>query len=103
MTIFQTTALSGFLLLGFQGGPWQHHGPTEAEKEASRVKIGITKVQQQKIEAIFADSGKREHDIRQKTRELYGELFSKVYRNYNLDRAREEELQRQIVELYKQR
>ena len=36
-------------------------------------------------------------------RKLYGELFSKVYREYEYDRKQEEAIQSQIIELYKQR
>jgi Spy/CpxP family protein refolding chaperone len=59
--------------------------PSEDEKEKARIRIGITREQQQQIEAIFADARRQEGEVHQKTRELYRQLFE-LYDSYEFDR-----------------
>lgn len=110
------TALMGLIVVGVagSGGPvWARQGeaprrgqfrmearrgPSDADKEKARIRIGMTKEQQQQIEAVFNESDK-------KTREVFTELGQKhqdlqhVYDSYEIDKARERILIREIARL----
>src|SRR5947199_9617432 len=100
--IGQATALLLFTLLLAQPVPCAQQGPTEAEKEAARVRVGMTKQQQTQLEAVFQDSDKQEREIRTHMRDLYKQLYN-LYDAYEFDRKQAVGIQREILDLYRRR
>ena len=76
--------------------------PSDDEKEKMRLKIGITKEQQAQFEAIFTDEQKQDREIRDKERELYGQL-RKMYEDYSFDRNQAMSIRRELGGLYRKR
>lgn len=72
--------------------------PSEAEKEAARVRIGITKEQQQQLEAILEETGKATRALFDQLREKHEQL-TQLYDSYDIDREREKALFREIARL----
>lgn len=82
--------------------PQQPKGPTDAEKEASRIRIGMTKEQQAQIEAVYTDSERQEREIRTRMHDLYHQLYTS-YQSYDFDRRQSAGYQKEILDLYKRR
>lgn len=70
--------------------------PTEEERERSRVKLGITRDQQNQIEALYDDYNRQMRDIMGKLREAYKALHT-LYEAYDYDKEQARRLRREIV------
>jgi Spy/CpxP family protein refolding chaperone len=71
-------------------------GPSEEEKERIRLRIGITKEQQQQIEALYMETERQKGEVFAKMRELYTQLES-LYDVYDFDRNQARSLRREIT------
>jgi len=81
------------------GGP---PGPTPEERERIRVTVGMTKDQQNQIEAIYADGRKQEDESRKKSGEV-GKQLRVLYDSYNYDRKQASALRKEMCGFYHQR
>lgn len=68
---------------------------SEEDKERTRIRLGITKEQQAKIEALHADMSEKRRDIGSKMRDLYRKL-SDLYDSYDYDRDEARKTRREI-------
>lgn len=73
-------------------------GPSEADKEKARIRIGITKEQQRQLEAILEETGKQSRAVFEQIREKHRQLHD-LYDSYEIDRQREKTLMREITRL----
>lgn len=78
------------------GPPGFQRGPSEEEKERIRLRIGITKEQQQQIEALYMETERQKGEVFAKMRELYAQLES-LYDAYDFDRNQARTLRREIT------
>jgi Spy/CpxP family protein refolding chaperone len=87
---------------GQRGGPpfGQRKPPTEAEKEAARLRMGISKEQQAGIEAIFSDADGQVKEIFTKLREQQRQLHA-IYEQYDFDRNAALALRKQVNATYR--
>ena len=85
---------------GGPGGP--PAGPSPEERERMRVAVGMTKDQQNQVEAIYQDGRKREEELRKKSGELSKQL-KVLYDSYSFDRAQASTLRKDMCDLFKQR
>jgi Spy/CpxP family protein refolding chaperone len=74
-------------------------GPSEEEKEKARIRIGMTKEQQAQIEAVYVESGKKREEAMRELAEKHRQL-SAVYDSYEIDKAQERALLRDIVSIH---
>lgn len=77
------------------------HTPTPEEREAARIRIGITTQQQAQIEQVFADSGKQRHAVGDQLRTLYDQ-YRELYDSYTIDHSREAKLRQAIAQAHGQ-
>lgn len=82
-----------------QGGP---HGPSPEEKEKIRLAVGMSKDQQNQIEAIYAEGHRLEGESRKKSGELMKQL-RKLTDSYSYDRKQAEAIRRELCDNYRQR
>ncbi len=82
------------------GGP--PPGPSPEEREKIRVAVGMTKDQQNQVEAIYHDGWKREEDLRKKSGEL-GKQLKLIYDTYNYDKSQAAGIRKEMCALYHQR
>jgi len=82
------------------GGP--QHGPSDEEKEKSRLRLGITVDQQNRIEALFKATGQQMHDLYTKLHEKRNELRTNVYGQYSFDNRQVKAAQSEILAINKQ-
>jgi len=73
-------------------------GPSDAEKERARLRIGITKEQQQQLESILEETGKQTRAVYDQLREKHKQLQA-LYDEYEIDRAKERTVIREIARL----
>lgn len=71
---------------------------TDAEREKARLRIGITKEQQQQLEAILRETSKSTKAVYDQLRARHAELLA-VYDAYEIDRRREQALIKEIGRL----
>lgn len=109
-TLFWMTSLS--LLLMFSGvygqqpeggrrgprPPGPRFGVSDAEKEKARQRIGITREQQQQLEALLEETGKQTRAVFEQLREKHEQLQA-VYEAYEIDKNKERALMRDISRL----
>jgi Spy/CpxP family protein refolding chaperone len=80
----------------------QQHGPSDEEKEKSRLRLGITVDQQNRIEALFKATGQQMHDLYTKLHEKRNELRTNVYGQYTFDARQVKAAQSEILAINKQ-
>ncbi len=87
---------------GGQGGPprFGGPGPTEAEKENARIRIGMTKEQQAQIDAVFHESDLQMGEVRGKFMEFSKQLYS-LYDSYDFDRVQAHNIRKELLKLHK--
>jgi Spy/CpxP family protein refolding chaperone len=78
------------------GPPGFQRGPSEEEKERIRLRIGITREQQQQIEALYMETERQKGEVFTKMRELYTQLES-MYDVYEFDRDQARNIRREIT------
>ncbi|MEP6753952.1 MAG: hypothetical protein ABJA67_00505 [Chthonomonadales bacterium] len=83
-----------------RGGP-TFQRPTEEEKEKNRIRIGISKEQQAKLEALFKETGDLMQEAFKKQGEKRKEL-SDVYKEYKYDKAKAASLQEELLQIRRQ-
>jgi Spy/CpxP family protein refolding chaperone len=76
--------------------------PGAAERERARIRIGLTKDQEKRIERFHEASAKRRQAIATQMRDSYREL-RKLYDTYDFDRAKADRLRKRILALHQQR
>jgi len=77
-----------------------NRGPSDEEKETIRLKIGITKDQEAKIEALHTETDQKLNDVMAKTRDLYKQLTA-LYDSYDFDRNQARNLRQQLTALHR--
>ena len=83
-----------------RGGP-SFQKPTDEEKEKNRIRIGISKEQQAKLEALFKETGDQMQEVFKKQGEKRKEL-SDVYKEYKYDKAKAASLQEELLLIRRQ-
>ncbi|NUQ70195.1 MAG: hypothetical protein HUU17_05170 [Chthonomonadales bacterium] len=73
-------------------------GFSEAEKEKARIRVGMSKEQQQQLESLFVETSKKSQDLYEQIMAKHMEL-NRVYDEYDFDRKRESALIREISRL----
>ena len=84
---------------GFMQAPGPQ-GPTDEEKEKARIKIGITKDQQAKIDALYKEMDDLRKEIRNSMRDKQIALW-KVYDEYKVDETLALKLREEIVVMHR--
>jgi Spy/CpxP family protein refolding chaperone len=79
----------------------QQRGPSDEEKEKSRLRLGITVDQQNRIEALFKATGQQMHDLYTKLHEKRNELRTNVYGQYSFDVRQAKAAQNEILAINK--
>lgn len=74
--------------------------PTEEEKERMRQRIGITKEQQNQIEALFMQTEQQKREIGMRMRELFRQQYA-LYENYDFDREQATAIRKEIMSLHR--
>lgn len=74
--------------------------PTEEEKEKIRQRIGITREQQNQIEALFMQTEQQKREIGMRMRELFRQQYA-LYENYDFDREQATAIRKEIMSLHK--
>jgi Spy/CpxP family protein refolding chaperone len=75
------------------------HGPSDEEKEKTRVRIGMTKEQQAQIEALYSETEQKRRDAMKQLGEKHMRLGA-LYDAYDVDKKQERELLRDIMEIH---
>lgn len=73
---------------------------TDEEKERARVRIGITLEQQEKIEALYAETSALRKDAFGKLRETFKQLYT-LQDTYEFDRMQSKVLSREIMGIHR--
>lgn len=92
----------GLLALAMVPASGFQRPPTDEEKEAVRVRIGISKDQQAQIEAAWAENRRQSEELSKKMNDLRRQLYG-LYENYDYDRAQADGLRHQTQVLYRKR
>ncbi len=83
-----------------KGGTRPRFTQTPEEKEADRVRLGITKEQQNHIESVHAELDQKRKDLADKLWEQYRKLGT-LYSSYEIDEAQTKVVRREIVSLHR--
>lgn len=76
-------------------------GPSEADKEKARLRIGMTREQQQQIETLYSDADTKAREVFDQIRQKHEQLHA-LYDAYEIDKNRERTLIREITRLRSQ-
>lgn len=71
------------------------------DKEKTRLRIGITKEQQDQIEAIYAETDRNRREIGKKLRDSFHQLMTSCYDNYDYDRNQAMALRKEIMRAHR--
>jgi Spy/CpxP family protein refolding chaperone len=77
----------------------QRRQPTPEEKEAWRIRVGISKEQQGRLDQLFAETDRKMSENRAKIRQAWGEL-NEIIGNYDFDRKTAKDKRREIWKLH---
>ena len=76
-------------------------GPSDEEKERNRIRIGLSKEQQSKLEALFKETGDQLQEVFKKQSEKRKELAD-IYKEYKYDKSRAATVQEELMQLRRQ-
>ena len=76
-------------------------GPSDEEKEKNRIRIGLSKDQQAKLETLFKETGEQLQEVFKKQGEKRKEL-AEVYKDYKYDKSKAAAMQEELMQLRKQ-
>jgi Spy/CpxP family protein refolding chaperone len=77
----------------------QRRGPTPEEKEAWRVRVGISKEQQGRLDQLFIETDRKMTENRNKFRQAWSEL-NDIMGKYDYDKAAAKQKRRDIMKLH---
>jgi Spy/CpxP family protein refolding chaperone len=80
--------------------PQGQRGPSDEEKERNRIRLGITQLQQQQIDALYQETRAKMDEVRKSMMEKQREIWE-TYADYDIDEAKAKSLRFQILRLHK--
>jgi len=90
------------VLLGITAGALAQRPPSDEERERNRVRLGITREQQEQIEALYAELDRQNREIWTRSGELFRQLDEK-YSSYDLDQEGARAIRRELMGLHRRR
>jgi Spy/CpxP family protein refolding chaperone len=83
-----------------QFAPQGHRGPTDEEKEQNRIRLGITRQQQQQIDDLYNETRTKMGDVWKAMREAQNKLRL-AYEPYDFNEGEAKSLRIEIVKLHR--